>query len=292
MALSGRGDGIVIGRSEGLALASFRMFEAGAFSADPNDPYRVDASRLASLTRDELAAGFQASDANPLSGLDGRAALIARLGATVAANPAVFGREPRPGGLFDHLAATAVPAPRILAALLAHLGAIWPGRIALGGVALGDTWRHPAIVRDDATTGLIPFHKLSQWLAYSLIEPLQAAGIAVTEIDGLTGLAEYRNGGLFVDADVISLRDRRRCSAGEFRRLDACGRMARAHRRAARPHRAAGARAARRQRRSVPACARARRGHLGGRPPPGAATARWRSAHSRRQRRHGVLRGK
>src|SRR5262249_22537029 len=29
--------GTAIGRSEGLALASFRMFEAGAFSADPND---------------------------------------------------------------------------------------------------------------------------------------------------------------------------------------------------------------------------------------------------------------
>ena len=199
--------GAAIGRSEGLALASFRMFEAGAFSADPHDPHRADASRLAALTRDDLAAGFRASAANPLSGLDGRAALIARLGATVAANPAVFGREPRPGGLYDHLAAKTVAAPRILEALLAHLGAIWPGRIALDGIGLGDTWRHPAIVRSDATNGLIPFHKLSQWLAYSLIEPLQAAGAAVTEIDGLTGLAEYRNGGLFVDTQVISLRD-------------------------------------------------------------------------------------
>ena len=45
----------------------------------------------------------------------------------------------------------------------------------------------------------MPLHKLSQWLAYSLIEPLQRAGIAVTDIDGLTGLAEYRNGGLFID---------------------------------------------------------------------------------------------
>jgi hypothetical protein len=29
----------------------------------------------------------------------------------------------------------------------------------------------------------------------------------VTDIDGLTGLAEYRNGGLFVDAGVLSFRD-------------------------------------------------------------------------------------
>ena len=53
----------------------------------------------------------------------------------------------------------------------------------------------------------MPFHKLSQWLVYSLIEPLAAAGFNVTAIDGLTGLAEYRNGGLFIDSGVIVARD-------------------------------------------------------------------------------------
>jgi hypothetical protein len=125
----------------------------------------------------------------------------------------VFAREDRarPGGLYDHLATQAedgrLPAPRILEALLEHLGPIWPSRLTLGGVPLGDTWRHPAIKRDDATNGLVPIHKLSQWLAYSLIEPLQWSGINVTDIDGLTGLAEYRNGGLLVDAGVLRLRD-------------------------------------------------------------------------------------
>jgi hypothetical protein len=208
-----RATGAEVGRSEGLALASLRLFEAGIFSADPADPLRADAARLASLDAAQLAAGFQASDANPLPGIDGRAALLARLGAAAARNPAVFARSdtPRPGGLYDHLAAQRdggrLPAPRILEALLIHLGDIWPGRLALGGVALGDTWRHPAVKRADATDGLMPFHKLSQWLAYSLIEPLQEAGVDVTDIDGLTGLAEYRNGGLVVDTGVIALRD-------------------------------------------------------------------------------------
>ena len=115
----------------------------------------------------------------------------------------------RPGGLFDHLAWLAewqVAAPRILEALLVHLGPVWPSRYARRR-PLGDTWRHPAIRRDDATYGLVPIHKLSQWLAYSLIEPLQCSGITVTDIDGLTGLAEYRNGGLFVDAGVLRLRE-------------------------------------------------------------------------------------
>jgi len=52
----------------------------------------------------------------------------------------------------------------------------------------------------------VPFHKLSQWLAYSLIEPLEAAGIAVDGLGDLTALAEYRNGGLLVDLGVIRPR--------------------------------------------------------------------------------------
>jgi hypothetical protein len=205
--------GAELGRSEGLALASLRMFEAGVFSTDPADPLRADATRLALIAPAELASGMQVSDANPLVGLEGRATLLARLGATVVENAAVFAcaDTPRPGGLLDHLRAdangAAVAAPHILASLLTQLAAVWPGRLTIGGVSLGDTWRHPAIRRNDATDGLVPFHKLSQWLAYSLIEPLRDAGTAVADIDGLTGLAEYRNGGLFVDAGVIKLRD-------------------------------------------------------------------------------------
>ena len=82
-------------------------------------------------------------------------------------------------------------------------GPIWPGRISLGDVPLGDCGRHIAVPGD----GLVPFHKLSQWLAYSLVEPLAAGGVEVSGLDGLTGLAEYRNGGLFLDCGVIEPRD-------------------------------------------------------------------------------------
>nr|WP_027315924.1 URC4/urg3 family protein [Microvirga flocculans] len=200
-------------RSEGLAVASFDMFVSGAFSSRPDDPFRVDADVLMALTPEDLASGFQVSAENPLVGLEGRAALLNRLGRTVATNPDIFGQvdDPRPGGLYDVIAATAengsIEATAILEALLAHLGPIWPGRIVLGGVDLGDTWRHPLVEAPDATKGLIPFHKLSQWLSYSLIEPLEWAGFTVVDIDGLTGLPEYRNGGLFLDTGVIALKD-------------------------------------------------------------------------------------
>ncbi|KAA2235084.1 DUF1688 family protein [Salinarimonas soli] len=200
-------------RSEGLAVASFDMFIGGAFSSDPADPFRADAAALAALTADELAAGFQVGPGNPLVGLEGRAALLNRLGQAVSNDPDTFGRGdlPRPGGLFDVLAGEAVdgtvPAPRILDALLTHLGPIWPGRLTVDGVDLGDTWRHPMGPGEGQTAGLVPFHKLSQWLAYSLIEPLEWVGLTVTDVDGLTGLPEYRNGGLFLDTGVLRLKD-------------------------------------------------------------------------------------
>ncbi len=203
--------GIVVGRSEGLALASLRMFEAGLLSAHSQDRLRADATRLMQISAADLAKAFQVTAHNPMTGLDGRAALLVRLGRVVAGNPAVFAiaGDPRPGGLFDCLtrAQTRIDAGDVLHALLVHLGTIWPGRPVLGGFPLGDTWRHPAIRRDDATDTLVPLHKLSQWLAYSLVEPLIEAGIEVTGLGALTGLAEYRNGGLFVDGGIVRLRD-------------------------------------------------------------------------------------
>jgi hypothetical protein len=205
--------GIEAARSEGLALASLRLFRTGVFSDRPADPLRADAGALAALSVEALGRGFQVGEDNPLAGLAGRAALMNRLGDRVRARPDLFARAdaPRPGGLFDAMAARAVDgvlsAPLILEVLLDALGPIWRDRLSLGGVDLGDVWRHPALKRDDATDGLVPIHKLSQWLSYSLVEPLVQAGIAVTDLDGLTGLAEYRNGGLFLDSGVLALAD-------------------------------------------------------------------------------------
>jgi hypothetical protein len=198
--------GLAIGRSEGLAVASLHAFEAGLFSSDPADALRADAAALAALDPARLAAAFQVTSGNPLTGVDGRIGLLRALGAAVAASPQLFPGG-RPGGLIDHFNAQApggaLEAPAILRALLDGLAPIWPGRIELGGANLGDVWRHPAAGGTGPTAGLVPFHKLSQWLAYSLFEPLERAGRTIAQPGALTGLPEYRNGGLFVDLGVL-----------------------------------------------------------------------------------------
>src|SRR5262245_27269601 len=174
-------------RSEGLAVASLHMFAARAFSRDAEgDPLRVDAERLAALTPADIAMGFQVRAHNPLLGLEGRSELLRKLGGV--------GLD-RPGALFDLLAAgSEVKAATILAVVLDKLSPIWP-------LPMGDVWKHSVI-------GLVPFHKLSQWLSYSLVEPLEGAGLKVVELDQLTGLPEYRNGGLLIDAGALRPKQR------------------------------------------------------------------------------------
>lgn len=204
--------GSVAARSEGLALASLRWFASGGMSADASDALRADATALEHLEASALNAAFQVTQANPLAGA-GRAQLLNRLGAALESRPDLFAiaDSPRPGGLFDALKRQAVantlPATAILDMLLEGFGSIWQGRPTLDEVPLGDCWPHPAL------NGFVPLHKLSQWLAYSLIEPLRAAGIEVQGIDALTGLAEYRNGGLFIDMGVLAPRESRALSA-------------------------------------------------------------------------------
>jgi Protein of unknown function (DUF1688) len=198
--------GELFARSEGLALASLALFERGLLSSHRSRPERGDGAALRALEARTLAEVYQVSADNPLVAIEDRALLLNRLGAAIELDPVRFGQPARIGNLYDHLKSQAqqeLPARTILVTLLESLSPIWPGRIELGGHNLGDVGRHPAASADDATTGLVPFHKLSQWLAYSLIEPLEDAGIEVVDLDALTALAEYRNGGLLIDSGVL-----------------------------------------------------------------------------------------
>jgi hypothetical protein len=211
-------------RSEGLAVASFDAFMAGRFSSSPGQPLRVDADALLGLHAQDLAEIFQVSPVNPLVGLDGRAALLHSLGEALLARPDLFTPEGRPGHLLHAFVGTheadfvhppSVSAAQILALLLDAFSAIWPSGQSVGppdeqgcpSLPLGDAWPHPAAASPgdagSADAGWVPFHKLSQWLTYSLLEPFEWAGLPVTGLDELTGLPEYRNGGLLLDAGVI-----------------------------------------------------------------------------------------
>ncbi len=203
-------NGHLYSRSEGLAVASYNMFTSGAFSSSRKNALTADASGLMQITEEHIREGFQVSVSNPLLGTAGRAELLHRLGKAIEVESEYFkGPEyHRPGYLLDYflrqIPDRKLKAADLLKAVLRGFGPIWPGRIALEDrqkrqVNLGDTWRHPS--------GLVPLHKLSQWMTYSLLTPFEEAGFNIIDLDELTGLAEYRNGGLMIDSGLIEPRE-------------------------------------------------------------------------------------
>jgi hypothetical protein len=199
-------------RSEGLGVATICAFLAGAFSASPGEPMRVDAAALTDIDAKTLGRWFQAAPDNPLVGLEGRAAMLRRLGDVLETRPDRFGLTSRPCVLFDPMRGSrALAAPALLRAVLEGFGPIWRAPAAPADDATtqvdGDVWPHRYAGGSGASAGLVPFHKLSQWLTYSLFEPFEWAGHTIVDHDALTALPEYRNGGLLIDTGVLRLVD-------------------------------------------------------------------------------------
>jgi GTP cyclohydrolase II len=203
--------GHVLERSEGLAAASLNMFSNGLFSSDVAIPHRVNSHGLKALSLDQVRQGFQVSEQNQLIGLKDRYQLLKRLGKALEGHPEFFGSEVcRPGNIVDYIKKHAVNnrvSNKVLwKAIIEGFETIWPEN--LSAVRRGDVWVYTPLKEiGKPASDLIPFHKLSQWLAYSMLEPIEELGIKFDDLDLMTGLAEYRNGGLFVDFEVITPRD-------------------------------------------------------------------------------------
>jgi len=197
-------------RSEGLAVASYHMFCSGAFSGDPSFPWQADAKGLKKITPDILKSQFQVSDQNPLVGVGGRVQLLNQLAKVMSEqHPEIF-KNGRISDMLDHLVnlhGTKIKATQVLDFVLRYFGNIWPSRIRLGNQNLGDVWSYSQLGSSDSIDSLVPFHKLSQWLSYSLLVPMIDMGLEIMGVDELTGLAEYRNGGLMLDSGLLQARD-------------------------------------------------------------------------------------
>jgi hypothetical protein len=234
-------DKTVYARSEGLAMASLAWFKAGGFSAKKNDPWRVDGERLLTITLSELCQAMQVSPTNPLVGLEGRLSVLNRLGQMCESFPQFFQRdgEKRPGILTDYLlehcqmiqGKKTVSLNVLWKVVMEGFSGIWPAtRTCWKGRSLGDVWPCEALldIKKHSTMqwteeecmyhSFLPFHKLSQWLTYSLMEPVSLLDLNFSQVELLTGLPEYRNGGLLIDMGVlipkVSLKEPKQVSDG------------------------------------------------------------------------------
>jgi len=207
-AWSYRSHGKTLRSSEGLASASLDMFQNGVFSSDPSCKFRVNSYALKLLTPNILGRGFQVDEHNPLLAVEGRTLLLNRLGDALEESDTYFGKEvSRPGNMLDALLkkqdGDTIDVKHIWE-ILTSLEKVWPKHAT--GISYGDVWSYSKLqIVGVPGSDLVPFHKLIQWLIYSLIEPIEThlklKIVGLEEV--LTPLAEYRNGGLLVDTKVL-----------------------------------------------------------------------------------------
>jgi hypothetical protein len=231
----GSSGGQVYTRSEGIAVASLYMFLDGKFSTTEGVEHMVDgeccceedggvklmcvtAKGLQRVDEETLSKGFQITTENPMIGVGSRAQLLSRLGDSLLQHSDIFGPEGRPGNLVDYVIKTADLNSKELdyrvfwMTLQKLLIPIWPkDRTQIDGTPIGDAWPLKVLEKQnegkDIKKTIQPFHKLTQWLAYSLMVPfVNIMGYSWRNAELGTGLPEYRNGGLFVDLGVLTLK--------------------------------------------------------------------------------------
>jgi hypothetical protein len=226
------------GGAEGLAIATYRAFVAGAFSASRHQPCRADAATLRHMDVAAVRALFQGTPQNLLPGLEGRAAVLSRLGQLLQTLPQ--GAQARPFDLLPMLAATAttaLPAPEtpllqapvLLRELLHQAASIWPAPRAQS-LPAGDAWQHawagaavgraepgeaPAgspvsehhtqtvPLQDPATSGWVPLHAMAQTLVAALALPVAKAGGQLQGLHRLTASADHATSALLLQAGVL-----------------------------------------------------------------------------------------
>ncbi len=169
-------------RSEGLAVASVALYQSGLVSTQ---------EKLKNLSVKDFSECFQVSESNPLQGISGRVSLLNKLG-----------EKDRPSTLLKKMPKE-FEAKELLKVVLKEYHDVWPKRMNFEDTNVADIWEY------DFGHGkeYVPFHKLSQWLTYSLVEIFENNDFKVNNLDGMTGLPEYRNGGLFLDLGLLEIRD-------------------------------------------------------------------------------------
>ncbi|CAG8629571.1 27752_t:CDS:2, partial [Racocetra persica] len=202
--------GYIYNRSEGLAIASLDMFKSGMFSTLDSQPHQVDgtclqqinsllrevhenyltyfwlthiiADRLEKIRVEDVRLAFQVNENNPLEGLEGRANLLSRLGHALKVQSKYFKSNNNSvnyllSNSIINETGTFIELDTLWSVIVYGFSEIWPPtRTSLEGVSLRDVWPCEVLKSPNtslnSTDHLVSFHKLSQWLTYSLIEPM------------------------------------------------------------------------------------------------------------------------
>ncbi|ORX52807.1 DUF1688-domain-containing protein [Hesseltinella vesiculosa] len=204
-----------IGGSQGIAMATLDLFKAGAFSCDPQDPFRVDGEKLKTPGQPtHFRVSLQPKSASHLPGLEDRLSLLQHIGHVLQSQPCFRGDQGtsfRPGHFIDYLLDHHATIHTKKGPLI-PLETLWPGAMQLGELWArpeGDIQDCPSLLLDSATSmeAKIPFHKYTQWLIYSISEPMEKLlGATIEGKDLLTPVPDHWQGGLLLDTGFLTLK--------------------------------------------------------------------------------------
>ena len=157
------------------------MFGAGGFSSDPDRPWRADD---VALERIEAASRWRGifRSGRTIHWLDWSGApccCAASGGSSPRTVPTCSARRRRVPAISSTIfcaRSAAIAFRRRRSSPRCSTACRRSGRpgLMLRGIPIGDAGRHPAVRTGDDTDQIVPFHKLSQWLTYSLLEPIEA----------------------------------------------------------------------------------------------------------------------
>ena len=178
-------------RSEGLGKCVYNMFISGFFSLDEKQPYKVDMNRIKLINLDEFKNEFQISKDNILIGLENRLENLVNFSKFMINNDNFnINNNIRPGNIFD----------KIYNNLEIDLDKLYEIIFSFSPIINDVHYYKPLDV-------YVPFHKILQWLSYSLIDLFKKFNISIRSDNYLTALPEYRNGGFLIDSNIINFKN-------------------------------------------------------------------------------------
>lgn len=205
--------------TQAIAAAGIDLFFDHFSSHSVEQGWVLGMPELQEISRGKLATALQSSTENPFGGLSRSAIQYQKLAAILKTWSDSGIHYQRPGDLVDECLALCsrswslqkqISMDSLFELLAQRFAGMIEGGLIVEGMntsSVGDCGWHSGLLREDHTSGVVPFHRALQWLCYSLIEPLALVGITVTDPDTLTGLADVDHAGLFIDTGVLSPHD-------------------------------------------------------------------------------------
>ena len=193
-------------RSEGIAIAIYDMFVSGFFSSSIKNKYQVNSSILTYLRFRIFSEKFQNTINNSIIGIKNRHSLLINLGKTLKKN-----KLSRPSDFFDKYNINdTISVKELWNFIVNDFKDIWNIYNKDDKETIGDIWTHPYLkIPCIEKSELMPFHKISQWIIYSLIDVIKNYGnYKITDTMILSALPEYRNAGLLLEYQVITPKNR------------------------------------------------------------------------------------